>query len=79
MKCEAVTILNDVFFVLVYGSSTLSIVYPLTLPLCVKKFCISGTACSPRGQVPGGGCFVFNRTRCSAVRTTGIKETGRSE
>lgn len=44
---------DAVFFVLFCRSSTLFVVYPLTLPLCIKKFCISGTACPPSDQVSG--------------------------
>lgn len=55
MKCKTVTILNDEMRVfLFYKSSTLFVVYLLTVPLCINKFCISGTACPPSVQVYGG-------------------------
>lgn len=52
-SCDSPQWQDAVFFVLFYRSSTLFVVYPLTLPLCIKKFCISGTACPPSGQVSG--------------------------
>lgn len=50
------TIFNDemLYFFLFYRSSTSFIVYPLTLPLCIKKFCISGTDYPPGVQVSEG-------------------------
>lgn len=60
MKHKTVTVLNDEMKLFVfYTSSTTFVVYLLTVPLCINKFCISGTASPPSVQVYRGFVLVL--------------------